>query len=341
MPKSNLDEVIASINKKYGKELIYKAKDLQLTEVDRITTGSLFLDKLLGTNKKKQSGWPMGRIVELYGPEMSGKSSLCMKTIASAQKQGMMCAWFDVEKSFEADRAEALGVDTQKLLLNQADEDKNGEPVSGESILEIVCDLLKTKQVDVIVVDSLASLVPKAELEKSLDDSQRMALAASMMSQALRKINTLNSKTLIIFINQLRTNPGTSYGNPEYTPGGKALKYYSSVRLELRTGEWIVENKQKIGQIVKFKIAKNKTSRPHEQGMFQFMYTGEIDQIDEIISVGELTGAIKRKGAYYYLDADTGFHGRDDMYNSLKKDPALFEKAKKIVFTTNEVTQDA
>lgn len=324
MPKSKLDEVIASINKKYGKELVMKATDFKRPEVARLSSGSLFLDLLLGSDKNGNAGWPMGRVVELYGPQMAGKSSLSMKTIAEAQKQGKLCAWFDAEKSFEPDRAKTLGVDVDKLFLTQE--------TMGERVVELMCDLLKTEDIGVIVVDSLASLVPKAELEKSMEDSNRMALVANMMSQALRKLTSLNQDTLIIFINQLRVNPGNTYGNPEYTPGGKALGYYASVRVELRTGEWIIENKKKIGQIVKFKITKNKTSRPHEQGSFQFMYTGEIDQIDEVISVGELTGAILRKGAYYYLDDDTGFHGRDDMYRQFKEDPKLFERAKQQVF---------
>lgn len=329
MPKTKLDELIADINKKYGSEVVIKGKDFKRPEVERLSSGSFFLDILLGVDKKGKGGWPVGRIVELYGPQMAGKSSLSMKTIVEAQKQGKLCAWFDAEKSFEPERAKTMGVDIDKLFLSQE--------TMGERVIELMCDLLKSGEVGVIVVDSLASLVPKAELEKSMEDSNRMALVASMMSMGLRKLTSLNNDTLIIFINQLRTNPGATYGNPEYTPGGKALGYYASVRVELRAGEWIIENKKKIGQQVKFKITKNKTSRPHEQGMFQFMYDGKIDQIDEIISVGELNGQIQRKGAYYYLDAETGFHGREDLYTQLKNDPALFERARKQVFEGTDV----
>ncbi len=327
---SKIDEVIAAINKKYGEDVVIRAKDLKVEEVSRLNSGSLYLDRLLGVDKEGQGGWPMGRIIELYGPQMSGKSSLCMKTLVEAQKRGLLCAWFDTEKSFEIARAKQMGVDTDNLFLTQES--------GGERVIEMMCDLLRGGEVKVIVVDSLAGLVPKAEIEKSMEESNRMALVAQMMSQGLRKLNALNkSGALIIFINQLRTNPGATYGNPEYTPGGKALGYAASIRVELRTGEWIIEDKKKIGQIVKFKVSKNKTSTPHEQGTFQFMYEGQIDQIDELISVGELLGSIMRKGAYYYLTPDQGFHGRDDLYRSLKDDVKLFEQAKSIVFGgTNE-----
>ncbi len=320
---SDLKFLISKLNKKFGEGSVVLAKDFKHQEVGRLSSGSLFLDKCLGRNASKVSGWPLGRIVELYGPQMAGKSTLALKTISEAQKKGMTCAYFDCEKSFDKDRAKVLGVNIDELLVSVE--------AIGEKVLEAIAELLKTKEVGVIVVDSLASMVPQAEMDKSLEDSNRMALVAQMMSQGLRKLTALNDDTLIIFINQLREKPGVVYGNPSYTPGGKALGFYASVRVELRAGDWILEDKRKIGNVVKFNITKNKTATPHQTGYYKFLYSGEIDKADELISIGLLNATIKQKGAYFYIDEEA-FRGREELEEGLKKDAILFEKVRKVVF---------
>lgn len=325
---NKMDNIVNQINSKFGELALVRASDIKQGEVERLSTGSLYLDKLLGTNTKSgNSGLPLGRIVELYGKPSSGKSSLCYKMVVEAQKRGLQCAWFDCEQSFERERAQAVGVDVSKLFYTQE--------TLGERIFEMISEMLRQESVDVVVIDSVASMIPIAELEKSMEDSTGMAEVARMMSRGLRKLTALNKtqKALIVFINQLRTNPSASYGaNPEYTPGGKALLYYTSIRLELRAGLPIVgKGKKIIGQPVKFKIAKNKTSDPLLTGSFNFMYDGTIDQVDELISIGELEGSIKRKGSYYLIN-DKQFHGKEELDLALKADQALFEEAKLLVF---------
>jgi recombination protein RecA len=194
--------------------------------------------------------------------------------------------------------------------------------------------MLKSKSIGIIVFDSLAAMIPKIEIEDDLEDAQ-MASSARMMSKALRKLTHFNEKTLIIFINQLRENPGTTYGNPEYTPGGRALKFYASLRVDVRRGDWIfdtVRKEEKAGQIVKFRVTKNKTAPPFKEGYFKFLYQGELDKVDELISLGILNGRIVRRGGYFDLGAHT-WQGRDAMEADLKKDEKLFEEAKGIVFS--------
>jgi len=314
------------VNKTFGDNSIGIAKDLEFTNVPRVTSGSLFLDWALGKNEDdKTSGWPLGRTVELYGPESAGKSLISMKTVANAQKNGMVCAYFDTEGGFDKSFAEKLGVDIGNLLLSRES--------AGEKVIEMACELLRSKKVDIIVFDSLAAMIPKIEIDDPLEQMQ-MAPMARMMSKALRKLTFLNRKTLIIFINQLRVNPGARYGNPEYTPGGRSLKFYASLRVEVRKGDWIFDakdKKKKVGQIIKFKVVKNKTAIPLRVGAFKFLYSGEIDKTDELISLGLLDEKITRKGAYYYV-GDEGFQGRGDLEVSLKNDKKLFEKTKKLVF---------
>ena len=295
---SNIKAVIAKINKKFGENTIGHANDLKFTDVSRVTSGSLFLDWALGKSGKEQvSGFPLGRVVELFGPPSSGKSLLSMKTIAAAQKKGINCAYIDCENSFDKEFATKLGVDVDKLLLSR-------ESI-GEKVIEIMARLLESKEFGIIVLDSVASMIPLAELEADMEN-QQMAMAARMMSKALRKLTTLNEETLLIFINQLRLNPGTKYGNPEYTPGGKSLGFYASIRVAIRRGDWIVdtesEGKPKIGQMIKFKVEKNKTAPPLKDGYFKLLYTGEIDEVDELISLAILGDDLNRKEAWFYSD---------------------------------------
>ncbi len=320
----DLKNLIATINKTFGEGALSLVKDLKVTEVERTPSGSLFLDWALGTTKKGVAGWPKGRLIELFGPPSSGKSLISMKTIAESQKLGLSCAYIDAEKAFDKDFAEKIGIDINKLVLSQA--------TTGEVALDIACEILRSKQVDILVVDSVASLVPKAELEESLEKAT-MAQTARLMSKGLRKLTALNSNTVVIFINQLRTNPNASYGaNPEYTPGGKALGFYASIRVEIRRGDWIVDKKkQRIGQVIKFKAVKNKTASPYKDGYFRFLYDGTIDKADELISLAILRDKLERKGAYYYF-GEEGFRGREDLEGQIKENSDLYERLRKAVF---------
>lgn len=323
--------LIAKINKELGENTIGFAKDLGYSSIERLSSGSLFLDYCLGTDTiNKTSGWPMGRSIELYGPESSGKSLISLKTIVEAQKKGYICAYIDAENSFDIKFAEALGVDTSKLLLTR-------ESRAGHAI-DLACKILADyKDVKVIVFDSLASLIPEVELDASLED-QQMATMARIMSKGMRKLTVFNkNNTIIIFINQLRLNPGAGmYANPEYTPGGNALKYFSSIRVDVRKGEFIFDEKnkkKKLGQTVKFRIIKNKTDVPFKDGYFKFIYKdAKLDYIDELVSLGLLREKISRAGAYYALAEET-FLGREAMEIKLTNDKLFFEKAKKEIFS--------
>lgn len=322
-----INQAIATINKQYGDNTIGFAKDLRYTNVERIPSGSLFLDWALGKNSQDgKVGWPLGRIVELYGSQSAGKSLISLLTISEAQKLGLGCAYIDCENTYDKGFAEALGVDNSKLLLSRES--------GGEKVLEMVCGLFKSEDLKVVVIDSLAAMIPTVEASKDLEQ-QQMAPMARLMSKGLRKLNAFNKyQALIIFINQLRENPGTIYGNPEYTPGGRSLKFYSSLRVEVRWGGWIFdveEKKKKVGQVVKFKVVKNKTSIPYREGYFKFMYDGLIDQVDQLISMGLLNGSITRRGAYFDVGGER-FQGRDNLEAEMKKDKKLFERAKEEVF---------
>jgi len=324
-----LETVIAKINKKYGDNTIGFASELKYSDVVRLSSGSLFLDWALGTNRKdKVAGWPLGRVAELYGPESTGKSLISLKTIAEAQKQKFECIYFDCENSFDKSFAELLGVDTDKLVISRESR--------GEKILDLACEMMReSENLKVLVFDSLASMIPSMELEDPLEQ-QQMAPMARLMSKGLRKLNNANKNgALIIFINQLRENPGAGpYANPEYTPGGKALKFYASLRVDVRRGDYIFDSedkKVKVGQIVKFRITKNKTDVPLREGYFKFLYKGELDRVDELISLGILNEKITRRGTYFDL-GDRSWQGRENMEVELKKDAKLYEEAKKEVF---------
>ena len=327
-----INEILAHINKKYGDNTIGLASEIKYSDVPRLSSGSLFLDWALGMNQKdKTSGWPLGRIVELYGPESTGKSLISMKTIAEAQKKGFDCAYIDIENSFDKTFAQTLGVDINKLIISRESQ--------AERVIDFACELLKASDnLKVLVFDSLASMIPLVELDNSLEANQ-MASMARVMSKGLRKLTSFNKNgALIIFINQLRENPGTIYGNPEYTPGGRSLKFYASLRLEVRRGDYLFDEndkKVKLGQIVKFKVAKNKTDVPLKEGYFKFLYTGQIDSVDELISIGLLNGTIERKGAYFTLD-DNSWQGRESMEAKFNEDLKLFEKARKLIFKGGE-----
>ncbi len=325
----SLKTTVAEINKKYGEGTMGFASDVKYTSNLRLPSGSLFLDYILGRNSaENKSGWPIGTIIELYGPESSGKSLISMKTIVEAQKMGFDCAYMDCEKTFDPTYATKLGIDVNKLIVSREQR--------AEKVLDTACKLVQEESVKVIVFDSIASMVPIKALESDLDDPQQMAAMAFVMSRGLPKLIALNkNNTLCIFINQLREKPGVSYGNPEYTPGGKAIKYYSSLRVEVRRGDWLFDEedkKKKIGQVVKFKAVKNKTDIPLRDGYFNFIYeTGVIDKMDELISIGLLNETISRQGSYYTL-LDVSLQGKEALAKKLLEDQEFFEKAKLEVF---------
>lgn len=328
---NDIKSLVAKINKQYGTETLGFASELKYSKIERLSTGSLFLDYALGRNKEdEKSGWPLGRIIELYGPESSGKSLISLKTIAEAQKEGFLAVYMDCENSFDKEFAQHVGVDTEKLILSQ-------ETVL-EKTIDLACKLLKEyPEVKIIVFDSIATMIPAYEIEKPLDEKGQMATVATAMAKALRKLNYYNkNNALLIFINQLRENPGAGmYANPEYTPGGRAIKFYASIRAEIRRGDYIFDTedkKKKIGQTVKFKIQKNKTDIPHREGYFKFLYdSGELDRVDELFSLGLLHGVIGRKGPYYSI-GDKTFLGREAFELELSSNDAFFEEAREEIF---------
>jgi recombination protein RecA len=313
--KDTLKAAIAAINKK-NPDSIGTIKDTKDLSVKRLSSGSHYLDYALG------GGWAMGRIVELYGQPGSGKSTISMKTIVEAQKKGMDCAYIDAENAFDPAFATALGVDVNKLIISQES--------GAEAIFEQVFKLLDGG-CDVIVVDSVAALVPKATFEADMDQPQIAMLARSMSRGLPLTLAHNKSNSLVIFINQLRMSPG-AYGNPEITAGGKSLGYYSSNRVEVRKGDWIEVGsaKEKIGQQVKFKIAKNKTGVPFRTGYFNFLYEGKIDRVDELISVGIETGKLTQRGPMYDL-LGKSYKGRSAVAEALQEDPKLVEAFSKQV----------
>jgi recombination protein RecA len=308
----DLAKVLAEINKKFGPNTISTVGEMKTLNIERVPSGSIYLDWALG------GGWPLGRSIELYGHYSSGKSLIALKTIVEAQDRGLKCIYIDAESSFDPVFAKTLGVDIDKLIISQQS--------VGENTFDIINALLQS-DVGVVVVDSVASLVPQSELEDPMEQ-QTMALAARLMSKAMRKITALNKKTLILFINQIRMTMA-KYGNPETTTGGKALGFYSAARVEVRRGDFIEDNKTKIGQVIKFKISKNKTAPPFREGYFKFLYdSGEIDSVDELVSMGIINKKIEQKGPYYSI-LGKQFQGREALEKELKDNKTFFEAAKK------------
>jgi recombination protein RecA len=308
----NLDKTILSINKKFGENTIGRLDTMPTVVAERISSGSPYLDWAIG------GGWPLGRTVELYGPFSSGKSLIALRTVAEAQKKGLKCVYIDSENAFEPEFAKKIGVDIDALVLSQIS--------AGEETFDVVDMLLDSGDVSVLVVDSVASLVPQYEIAESME-KQTMGLHARLMSKALRKITgkASKNKTLVLFINQIREKIGT-YGNPETTTGGRALGFYSSLRVEVRRGEIIQDNKKPIGQHVKFKVTKSKICPPFRDGYFIFYYFDPdnpelelFDTADELVSMLMVHGKVGRRGAYYDI-ADRTFQGREELENEIRKD---------------------
>ncbi len=323
-----LENTIGVLEKSYGKGTIMRLGDSKIIAVDAIPSGSLGLDLALGIN-----GFPKGRIVEIYGPESSGKTTLAIHAIAEAQKKGGICAIIDAEHAFDRTYAEALGVDTNNLFIAQPD--------NGEQALEIADHLIRSGAIDVCVIDSVAALVPKSELEGEMGDS-KMGLHARLMSQALRKLTGSISKTgsCCIFINQLREKIGVMFGNPETTTGGNALKYYASIRLDIRR---VAQIKDKEGAVVgnrtKVKVVKNKVAPPFRVCEFDIMYGLGISKIGEIVDFGTEMDIVEKSGSWYSYDGTKIGQGRDAVLTFLADNPEVAKEIElKIKAKINENT---
>ncbi|MBO6117308.1 MAG: recombinase RecA [Bacteroidales bacterium] len=309
-----LQSALDKIEKSYGKGSVMKLGERQADKVEVIPTGSLSLDIALGVG-----GLPKGRIIEIYGPESSGKTTLATHCIAEAQKQGGIAAFIDAEHAFDAFYAQKLGVDTDNLYISQPD--------NGEQALEIAENLISSGAIDIIVIDSVAALTPKSEIEGEMGDS-KMGLQARLMSQALRKLTSTISKTkcCCIFINQLRDKIGVLYGSPETTTGGNALKFYSSVRLDIRRVSQIKDGDKVLGNRVKVKVAKNKVAPPFKTVEFDLMFGEGISRIGEILDIAVEHNIVKKSGSWFSYGDSKLAQGRDSVKQLLKDNPELAEE---------------
>ena len=308
--KKALETALAQIEKNYGKGAIMRLGEDIPVNVEAISTGSLALDLALGVG-----GVPKGRIIEIYGPESSGKTTLALHILASAQKAGGEVAFIDVEHALEPAYARAVGVNIDELLISQPD--------TGEQALDITEALVRSGAVDVVVVDSVAALVPRSELEGEMGDSS-VGVVARLMSQALRKLAGTISKTncIVVFINQLREKIGVMYGNPETTPGGRALKYFASVRIDVRRIETLKVGGEMIGNRTRAKIVKNKVAPPFKEAEFDIIYGEGISKIGEIIDLGAKLGIIEKSGAWFTVNGER-FQGRDNVKEYLLRNPEV------------------
>ena len=315
-----IDDAIASIEKTYGKGSIMKLGDGVINAVESIPTGALSLDYALGIG-----GVPRGRVTEIYGPESSGKTTLCLHIIAEAQKTGGLAAFIDAEHALDVNYAKRLGVDTKNLLLSQPD--------FGEQALEITDTLVRSNALDVIVIDSVAALVPRSEIEGEMGDAT-MAVQARLMSQALRKLTGAisKSKTSVIFINQLRSKIGVFFGNPETTTGGNALKFYASLRLDIRRIAAIKDGTDIIGNRTKVKIVKSKVAPPFKEVEFDILYNEGISKTGDLLDLAVNFGIVKKGGAWFTFEEDR-FQGREQFRQKMVEDSVFFEKISKEVKT--------
>ena len=324
-----LDLAISLLDKQFGIGTVMKLGNSKAQPWPSISTGAPTLDSILGIG-----GLPRGRIVEIFGPESSGKSTIALSLVVEAQKMGLRCAYIDAEHALDPAYMMDLGINLDELLLAQ--------PHYGEEALEIVDKLIKTGEIGLIVVDSVASLVPKAELEGEMEANQ-MGLQARMMAKALRKIAGLanTNKTLVVFINQIRMKIGIMFGNPETTPGGRALPYAASVRIDLRKKEDI-KNKEgdSVGIKVKAKVTKNKMAPPLKIAEFDIYYGRGIDQYGSVMDLGLSLGIFTQKGAWIFLDGENFAQGKDNAIGKIKNDPKLYNKLKLRVKNENKFPKD-
>jgi len=309
--KKALSLAISQIEKSCGKGSIMKMGDSERAPIEAISTGAINLDAAIGIG-----GIPRGRITEIYGPESSGKTTLCLHVVANAQKGGGVAAFIDAEHALDTEYAKRLGVDVDNLLVSQPD--------TGEQALEITEILVRSGAVDIVVIDSVAALVPKAEIEGDMGDSH-VGLQARLMSQALRKLTGAisRSKTSVVFINQLRDKIGVMYGSPETTTGGKALKFYASVRLDIRRMVQVKDKDEIVGSHVKVRVVKNKVAPPFKQAEFDIMYAEGISHTSLLVDIGAESGIIERSGAWYSYNGQKIGQGRENAKMFLKDNPAL------------------
>ncbi len=316
-----LDMALSQIEKHYGKGAIMKLGQDFKVDVPVIPTGSVAIDMALGVG-----GVPRGRVIEIFGPEASGKTTLTLSIIAQAQSQGGQAAFIDAEHAFDAAYAKKIGVNLDNLLMSQPD--------TGEQALEITETLVRSNAVDVIVIDSVAALTPKAEIEGEMGESH-MGLQARLMSQALRKLTGVisKSKTCVIFINQIREKIGVMFGNPETTTGGRALKFYSSVRIDLRRIASLKKGEEVVGNRCRASIVKNKVAPPFRKAEFDIMYDEGISKAGSVLDIGESTGVIKKSGTWLAYGEDKLGQGREAARSYLKENPKVLAKIEKDILT--------
>ena len=311
-----LEITLGKIEKDFGKGTIMKLGDHAIENIQVISTGSIGLDAALGIG-----GFPRGRVIEIYGPEASGKTTLAIHAIAEAQKNGGIAAIIDAEHTFDRIYAEKLGVDVENLLISQPD--------NGEQALEITDNLIRSGALDIVVIDSVADLTPKAEIEGEMGDS-KMGLQARLMSQALRKLtaNISKTNTSCVFINQLREKIGVMFGNPETTTGGNALKFYASVRVDIRRTNQIKDGEEVVGNRTRVKIVKNKLAPPFKKADFDILYGEGISQLGEIVDLGTDFNIIKKSGSWFSYGETRIGQGRDAVKQILKDNPELYDELK-------------
>ena len=309
-----LKAVMDKIEKDFGRGSIMRMSSEQVTDIPVIPSGSITLDVALGVG-----GYPKGRVIEIYGPESSGKTTLAIHAIAEAQKQGGIAAFIDAEHAFDSYYAQKLGVDVENLLISQPD--------NGEQALEIADSLIRSSAIDIIVIDSVAALTPKAEIEGEMGDN-KVGLQARLMSQALRKLTSAISKTktTCIFINQLREKIGIMFGNPETTTGGNALKFYASVRLDIRRVSQLKDGEEAIGNSVRVKVVKNKVAPPFRKAEFDIMFGEGISRTGEIVDLGVQYGVIKKSGSFFSYNETKLAQGRDRTKALIADNPELAEE---------------
>jgi len=314
-----LEAAVSQIERAFGKGSIMRLGQDDVINIESISTGSLGLDIALGIG-----GMPRGRIVEIYGPESSGKTTLALHVIAEAQKLGGTCAFVDAEHALDPMYARKLGVQVDELLISQPD--------AGEQALEIADTLVRSGAVDVLVVDSVAALVPRAELEGEMGDTH-VGLQARLMSQALRKLTSsvARSNTLIIFINQIRMKIGVMFGSPETTSGGNALKFYASVRLDIRRIGAIKDKDEVVGNQTRVKVVKNKVAPPFKQVEFDIMYGEGVSKMGELLDLGVTAGIVEKSGAWFSFESERLGQGRENSKTYLRENPALAEKIEKLI----------
>ena len=314
-----LEATIASIEKRFGDGTIVRLGDARHLQVETISSGSLSLDIALGVG-----GYPIGRVIEIYGPESSGKTTLCLHAIASAQKRGGICAFIDMEHALDPHYAALIGVDVDNLYISQPD--------TGEMALEIADVLIRSGTMAIVVIDSVAALVPRAEIEGDMGDAH-VGLQARLMSQALRKLAGIikQTNTIVIFTNQLRTKIGVMFGNPETTSGGNALKFYASIRLDVRRIEAIKSKTDVVGNRTQVKVKKNKVAPPFAECQFDIMYNEGISRSGDVIDLGILHGIIDKRGAYLRYNDEMLGQGRENAKQNLQENPEKLEEIELLI----------